>query len=248
MILTQGYSADNYKEVTAAEKTKLETAAQTARDGGLGVRTAQTPLYEQAGAVFNDRTGYYELNELTDLTEADMALIHEESRLCNTEAKDRAGFYMNRLARTLYPITTYGNGYVHDFSCALLGSRALETLAIRTKYNNDGYLLGNNIQMFYYCYGLKKIITTIHFNSSSAMDRTFYACYALESIKIADLNVSLSFEWSPNLSLESLQFMVDHAATTRAITIELHDTAFARLTDELIAQAGEKQITFVTPE
>ncbi len=51
---------------------------------------------------------------------------------------------------------------------------------------------------------------------------------------------------SPKINLISLQYLIKHATNTNEITITLHPEAYARLTDDLIAEAAEKQITFAT--
>ena len=50
-------------------------AALAALEGGRGLR----PLFEAAGAKYNKPTGFYELNGLTDITEADMVEIYVQT-------------------------------------------------------------------------------------------------------------------------------------------------------------------------
>lgn len=51
----------------------------------------------------------------------------------------------------------------------------------------------------------------------------------------------------PNINADSLQWMVTNAQVTTqgTRTVTLHADAYARLTDEMKAQAAEKSITFV---
>lgn len=51
---------------------------------------------------------------------------------------------------------------------------------------------------------------------------------------------------SPLLSLESISYMIENATNTAAITITLHPTAYARVSDELFALAAEKNITIAS--
>lgn len=75
---------------------------------------------------------------------------------------------------------------------------------------------------------------------------TFVNCSSLESISIQGIAVSLSFAASSKLSLASLQYLVDNSAVPAGsnATVMLHADVYAKLTDELIASAAEKRITF----
>ena len=68
-------------------------------------------------------------------------------------------------------------------------------------------------------------------------DLTFGDCLALEEVRIAELYSSIQLSWSPNLSKESVQYMITNAnppsgAAVGSITITLHPTAYARLKDD----------------
>lgn len=65
----------------------------------------------------------------------------------------------------------------------------------------------------------------------------FGECLALEEVRIAELCSSIQLSWSPNLSKESVQYMITNAkplsgAAVGSITITLHPTAYARLKDD----------------
>ena len=114
------------------------------------------------------------------------------------------------------------------------------------------YIAVNNIAMaFFGSKKLRTIIGEIQLSPISAITASqvgnpFGQCSALENIRLSYLSINISFADSPLLSLASIQYLVDHAANTTPITITLHPDAHARLTEELIAQAAEKQITFAT--
>lgn len=74
----------------------------------------------------------------------------------------------------------------------------------------------------------------------------FNYCERLEEVRIQRLGKSISFKDSSNLSLETVSYLVANASNTAAITITLHPTAYARVTDELFAQAAAKNITIAT--
>ena len=114
------------------------------------------------------------------------------------------------------------------------------------------YITVNNIAMaFYGSKKLRTIIGGIQLSPNSAITASqvttpFGQCPALENIRLSYLSINISFADSPLLSLTSIQYMVDNAANTTPITITLHPDAYARITEELIAQAAAKQITFAT--
>ena len=86
----------------------------------------------------------------------------------------------------------------------------------------------------------------IYMTNLPANQYLFYDCPKLETVYLCAIKTSFNIIGAPLLSLTSIQYMVDNAANTTPITITLHPDAHARLTEELIAQAAEKQITFAT--
>lgn len=78
-------------------------------------------------------------------------------------------------------------------------------------------------------------------NNPSKYDFTygqpFRNCPLLEEIRMKGINKSHTFAVSPNLSKESVQYMITNAkpqsgAAVGSITITLHPTAYARLKDD----------------
>ena len=83
----------------------------------------------------------------------------------------------------------------------------------------------------------------------------FLNCTALETCFLRRIKANLSFQWSPLLSLASLQYIIKYRGNgTTQITITVHPTVFAKLTDNVnyptwyaVAQdALTKFITFAT--
>lgn len=67
--------------------------------------------------------------------------------------------------------------------------------------------------------------------NASDVNLAFNACYALEDVKLKNLKVSISFKDSPKVSLEMLQYIVENAANTSAITITVHSEVYNKLVD-----------------
>lgn len=191
-------------------------------------------LYISAGAKYNERTGYYELNGLTDITEEEMSVIY---KYAGTPQAYAAFAYSN--ARTNLPMSGMYNGSVYEnmfYECpnlevAYLGNKQLPP----TAFDIPGIsMVGYNC--FYLCQKLKKIYGKIHQRINN-WNLTFGDCIALEEVRIAELYSSIQLSWSPNLSKESVLYMITNAkplseAAAGSIAITLHPTAYARLKDD----------------
>lgn len=196
------------------------------------------------GAIHNYTTGYFEYNTLVDITTAQMRAILPFITL------GRMGGNMDY--RFIRPSVRTLTVYV-DLApiCPSMnmtfayGFHTLEVVKFVTP-NNDAFTPSDVTNTFRYCQSLRLIDGTIDLSGIKGNIRLCDVCPALEEIRIKNLKSNIFFADSPLLSLASIQYMVDNAANTSPITITLHPDAHARLTEELIAQAAEKQITFAT--
>ena len=190
-------------------------------------------LYISAGAKYNEATGFYELNGLTDITEEEMRVIYKYAGTPQT----KAAFAYSK-ARTNLPMPGMYNGSV--YGAMFYGCSNLEVAYLGNKQSSPTsydvplvYTEGNNC--FYLCKKLKKIYGKIYQRNN--WDLTFGDCLALEEVRIAELYSSIQLSWSPNLSKESVQYMITNAKPLRgaavgSITITLYPTAYARLKDD----------------
>ena len=208
-------------------------------------------MYISAGAKYNKATGFYELNGLTDITEEEMRVIYKYAG--TPQAK--AAFAYSK-ARTNLPMPGMYNGSV--YGTMFYGCPNLEVACLGNKQSSPTsydvplvYTEGNNC--FYLCKKLKKIYGKIYQRNDWSL--TFGECLALEEVRIAELYSSIQLSWSPNLSKESVQYMITNAkprsgAAVGRITITLHPTAYARLKDDadIVAalEAKEGIITLVS--
>lgn len=191
-------------------------------------------LYISAGAVYNEATGYYELNGLTDITEEEMRVIY---KYAGTPQVSRAFAYSK--ARTNLPMPGMYNGMLETrmfYACSnleivYLGYRQVPPINFETptvEYRGqDAFFLCKKLK---YIYGCLRIMT-------SNIGDTFGECLSLEEVRIYNLVYSIKISWSPNLSKESVQYMITNAnppsgAAVGSITITLHPTAYARLKDD----------------
>lgn len=190
-------------------------------------------LYISAGAKYNEATGFYELNGLTDITEEQMRVIYKYAGTPQVR-----GAFAYSKARTNLPMPGLFNGSLcsamfyncENLEVAYLGNRQLSP----TNYDEPfAYSEGDNC--FYLCQKLKKIYGRIYQRNTWSL--MFGECLALEEVRIAELYLSIQLSWSPNLSKESVQYMITNAkpqsgAAVGSITITLHPTAYARLKDD----------------
>lgn len=229
---TRWFSKGKLYEVTVnTELTRVPEDPKVIYDTTSGTLR---DLYISAGAKYNEATGYYELNGLTDITEEQMRVIYKYAGTPQT----KAAFAYSK-ARTNLPMPGMYNGSVYGamfYACpnlevVYLGNRQSSPISYDVPLV---YTEGNNC--FYLCKKLKKIYGKIH-QRIDGWGLTFGECHALEEVRIAELRSSIQLSWSPNLSKESVQYMITNAkplsgAAVGSIAITLHPTAYARLKDD----------------
>lgn len=198
-----------------------------------------------AGIAYNPKTGYFEYNTLTDITAEQIRLI-----LLFPQRPPYNVFVNNDIRHRLRTNLWIACGEsTSDVPVSLpqvfLDWSAAEVItldngisdAYSTKINGSGTFRG--------CTSLHTILGVFRFNSAPNAE-AFRNCTQLRSFRLRQLAYDIDLHWSPLIDLESIQYMVDNATNTAPINITLHPDAHARLTEELIAQAAEKQITFAT--
>lgn len=150
--------------------------------------------------------------------------------------------------KTLFPVNAVN--YIGNSDNSMYsGNAIIEAVCL---YSQDGAIIKPYYAtyMFSNCTKLKYIYGTLNLEnitSGSNLNAIFDNNYKLTEVRIYRVKCSLSLAQSSMLSLASIQYLVDNAANTSAITITLHPDAFARLTDELVEAAQAKNIAFVTP-
>lgn len=224
-----------------SHQTLLQTSASRAR----GTRLCYLPqednsgtlrdLYISAGAKYNEATGFYELNGLTDITEEEMRRIYKYAGTPQVKASHA---YSN--IRTNFPSPGYYNGSLYD---AMFYASKIEVVNLGYRQVNQPNLLEPFVMLegknaFYICKNLRIIYGRIEQSYvTKDWDLTFGECAKLEEVRISKLMTSIKLSWSPNLSKESVLYMITNAnppsgAAAGSIAITLHPTAYARLKDD----------------
>lgn len=186
---------------------------------------------------YNEATGYFELNGLTDITYEEALAIYAHSlqytysRISDRNAGDS---YNTGDCRTYFRIRVY-NGHL-DFAY----NHKLEVLNLK-----HARLRLLNL---YLCPAIRRIIGD-PIDTGGGLTKISGAP-ALEEVRIRLSSGPLDLRELAMLSPESLLYMATnrYESATEPIAVTLHPEAYARLTDDIVAAAAERLITFVTPD
>lgn len=200
--------------------------------------------YESVGAVFNDDTGYWELNGLTDLTDDEMRAIYSAGHLPIEQQMFHEGSAISNLRTHL---TKIGLGYKElDMNHFASYNSTIEVI------NLMGYNIGTDLDTiptaiytdnisyaFTDCNMLKEVYGAIHFTPNSeegeiTLDDTFEGCYNLETVYISNFGLSESsaviyFTSSNNISESSIAYLIENACSDTYLEIYLTGYAFSRI-------------------
>ena len=214
----------NYKLIDKSTLANIETTSKvgTLRD-----------LYISAGAKYNEATGFYELNGLTDITEEEMRVIWQE---------DLSGSYQKGRTNLTRNISVKGNtgGYNGgiDITCICINNKNLQV------FNLGADCFARYMESaFKECSNLETIDTrfrVVPYNTSLGIN-TFRGCIKLKDVRFNNhylrMKATLNLYDSPLISKESVLSAItttDNASATSAgfLTITLHADAYARLNDD----------------
>lgn len=196
-------------------------------------------LYISAGAKYNEATGFYELNGLTDITEEQMMICYKDSAYLYLAYSWRYIAAYSKL-RTNIPMKSYARWILPtDITQSFEGCRLLEVVdlyAINLGHQIDCSACAS---AFKNCAKLRVVkgLDLNHCSTPESVLNVFSGCTSLETIEIFNLAVNISFNDSPLLSKESVIHLISKAkpqsgAAVGSIIITLHPTAYARLKDD----------------
>ena len=223
---------------------------------------AKRDLFIAAGALYNDtdaaieRTspwgesvqhlaGHYYLNGLGDITEEQMLAIYNRGYF-NDNDKAPLGYGSHNPVRT--NLCRKGMWNAQGISGSYFAySTAAETLNLHITTANTmtttfAFGLATSDQFVGNAPNLRIIDPRAIINTTTWNARAFEKCPKLEEVRINLLKSNIVFKDSPVLSKASVQYMIQNATPTTAITITLHVDAYARLeSDADIVAALEAQ-------
>lgn len=255
-VLSSSETADDYKQITDTQKNELEASDAEWEEPSKEFIDA----VEAAGAVYNKDTGYFELNDLTDISLQEMREIYALYPFTRIQPTD--ALYKVCKTRTLFPLFIQNHGASISFQEGFRLSQ-LESIVFSIEGDtptSGGFLYSTSVYkanlLFSICRRLR-IIKNFAVNVAANLSGAFDGSSALETVEMYGLNSNVSFKDSPKLSLESLDHMVTWRAergkwnftdniTVNDVVITLHPNVYAKLTPELIEKATSKQITFAS--
>jgi len=248
--LAAGETVADFREVTAAERQRLEEAdAAFVRPPQLFIDMWNTAA--GTDGCYNESTGYFELNGIKDIGYAEALRILDVSKWPKINA---GGPYLSNQKLNIRTALSLNTPLSLSYSL-LCFAQNCETIEV-IKINQGPYTYCKDMSAaFNSCYRLRSIIGTITLSSDTkGLDSAFSLCRVLEDVRLSKLSRSIRFGQSPLLSFDSIDYMIKNAANTASITVTVHPDVYAKLTDEtneewhaLIAAAEAKNIVFATP-
>lgn len=207
-------------------------------------------MYISAGAVYNEQTGYYELNGLTDITEEQMRVIYEKTWGWWIGLPNLNGFG-DSSARTNIPCPDYKRLYYQsncNFSSTFAVTGNLDNLEVLNfnpvRYPNKDFTKLSIRAMNWMCQANTKPLTIMGtLDVGNVPDNNSLNIGGnIKAINIKNLSKNIKFYGSKVLSKESVLYMINNSAATSAITIGLNKAVYDVMKDDadIIAALAEK--------
>lgn len=204
-------------------------------------------LYISAGAKYNEQTGYYELNGLTDITEEQMRVIYEKTWGWWLHLPSLNGFG-SALPRTNIPCPDYkiiayaSNISIHSIFSASGNDDNLEVVNLRALYTPTGFDEIKIVDFNWAFQADKKIREVQGIINVKEARYDLNIGGNIETINIKGLKVNIRFYNSQRLSKESVLYMINNSEATTAITIGLNKAVYDVMKDDadIIAALAEK--------
>lgn len=204
-------------------------------------------LYISAGAKYNEATGYYELNGLTDITEEQMRVIWQE---------DLSGWYLKGRTNLTRNIATRGNagGYNGGIDISSMCANNSNITIFNFGQSPLARYLDN---AFSECTKLETIDTRFPITPFGGIvgPNTFRKCPALKEVRFnmrhLDRSTNVNFPVSSLISKASILSIIETTPTTGSVkplvVVGLNETAYNRLKDDTdITAALTEKNGFVT--
>lgn len=204
-------------------------------------------LYISAGAKYNEATGYYELNGLTDITEEEMRVIYEKTWGWWLHLPTLNGFG-TALPRTNIPCPDYkiisyaSNISLHSIFSMSGNDDNLEVVNLRALYTPTAFDEIKIVEFNWAFQEDKKIREVQGIINVKEARSGLNIGGNIETINIKGLKVNIRFYNSQRLSKESVLYMINNSTATSAITIGLNKAVYDVMKDDadIIAALAEK--------
>lgn len=244
MRLAPGDSPENWREITASEKTALE------KSDAEWVRPPQAFIDKWNAATkgvnailikwddigcYNEETGFFELNGLTDIGYEEALLIWQYRQDMKAPGRINSAVAI----RTNLLVNPWMHDPVYDqtvYPRSCFGSNRLKVIRLAT--SDRHYVSHQNAEALFLngADNVEEIIGVL--NLSQFTNRTYFKPFyeggskVLRKFLIMNLNHMIYLQNCPALSYESVRYMVDNAANTSAIMPRLHTSLLSALSGE----------------
>ena len=239
-------------EITESEKIKLENSDLSwERPSQTFINQWNIACGDYGG--YNENTGFFELNGLTDITYEEAIQIYNAGKISGFYGQET--YTRNHDIRTNIPATG-------SYSWAVMTNAFIQCDKLEVA-NMQYARIGNST--FTYCKKLKRIVGQCQ--TSQYAGNCFFQCYALEDIEDLTIknNVDIDFHYCPLLNFQSFERIISKSQNTQPITFTVHPDVYAKLTGDttnenynnltdgektqwtsLVETASEKNIQFIT--
>lgn len=186
-------------------------------------------VYEKIGG-YNSKTGYFELNGITDIGFDEAIRIYQYAlEYPNPTRIDNINIRTNLIKQSVISMFDLAPDIRYTFrGNTLLTCRVgIESIhSCRPSVADSVFMHCPNLHTVYGIIDLSLITksTTLNLFNENAV----FA--ALKNIKLRNLKQNFKLTQAPNLSLESMQYLINNAANKTPITIEVHPSMYAKLT------------------
>lgn len=188
-------------------------------------------MYGNKCGGYNEATGYFELNGLTDITYAQaMEIMSSASYWCRAPIGSMPSMSLLNI-RTAFPFGGYGNslGGV-ALNSTFKNCEKLEVVVVQS--GNFTPLNGT----FSGCKKLRKVVLNTEYPTSFD-NAAFYQCYALEELSVqAQILSNINLSPCSRLSVASASNIT--AKGKSGITVTVHADVFAKLTGDTTNEAA----------
>lgn len=224
-----------------------------------GVTPSGDPMhyaYVVCGATWNDSTGYWELNGLTDITNDQMRAIYVQGIGSFNRVGDTwANAYTSSNVRT----NLWGDTGSSGISLSMLSSfhqcNSIEIIQISSFPTAFAYL--DRIGNAFTCPKCTTITNPLNVSRCPTAELTYAGTFNLPlctKLYLDEVKGNVNLSAMAVISLDSLTNLVTNAANSGAITITVHPTIYGYLTDQsghpdwyaLAQTAAGKQISFAS--
>jgi hypothetical protein len=209
--------------------------------------------YEAVGAVWNDSTGFWELLDLTDITNAEMRSTYNVGFLkyplwyaLGGESHAKVRINLARLSAANTPGEDIRN-FAHKNTTIEVVNLTNRNKLQDIKSYESMVSTGNMTSAFYGCSRLKYIYGRII--PTGIVTDAFKGCSALERVMIESLKQSLSLSDSPLISKETVLNAIVKAAPTSQIVITLSGKVYGSMIRDpeiIAALAAQPLITLAS--